>query len=84
MLRPGELIMKCLWIFQWKCTMAVTMDSELVSLLMNLFDNIWMRFDVLSNQKEGGADLMFCQHIQHLRRIAWMGSIWTATARDME
>ena len=51
------------------------MHGELVSVLMDLFHKVRVALRALSNQKERRLDLILCQNIQHLRRVAGMWPI---------
>lgn len=49
--------------------MPVTMDADSMSVLVDLLHKIWILLHILPDQKERGADLVLCQHLQYLRRV---------------
>ena len=55
--------------------MTITMDAELMSAVVDLLNQLWILLNMLSDQKECRADVMFCQYLQHLRRILGMWTI---------
>jgi hypothetical protein len=55
--------------------MPVTMHARLMPMPANLFHQIGMLFDGLSNQEERGQDRVARQRLEHLRCVAWMRAI---------
>ena len=55
--------------------MAVTMQGKLMSMSMNLPDNIRVLFGTFSNQEERRAYVISCQHIEQARRIVRVRAI---------
>jgi hypothetical protein len=55
--------------------MTMAVQRELMSALMDLSHKVWMPFNFMSDQKESRADIMLCQYIHHLRRVARMWTI---------
>lgn len=61
--------MKSGWGFHWKGEMTITVYCQLMTVLMDLPDDVWVMLRTVSNQKERRAHLMLFQHIQQARRI---------------
>ena len=55
--------------------MTIAVQRELMSALVDLIHKMRMSLDALSDQKERGADIVLCQNVQHLRRVARMRAI---------
>ncbi len=55
--------------------MTVTMQGKLMSVLMDLPDDVWKLFRGSSNQKERGPHLLFLQHLEQAARILRMRTI---------
>ena len=46
------------------------MQRELMSALVDLFHKLWVTLNTLPDQEERRMDVVLCQHVQHLRRVA--------------
>ena len=55
--------------FQWKGEMAIAVDAELMSALVDLRDQMRILLGMLSDQKERSVDVVLRQHLQYLRRV---------------
>jgi hypothetical protein len=51
------------------------MQRGLMSVLVDLLHNLRIVLDAAADQKEGRSDVMPCQNIQYLRRVARMRAI---------
>lgn len=58
------------WLFKWKWNMAITMQRQLMSALIDLFEQVTVKFSVFPDQMKCASNIMLCQHIQDARRIA--------------
>jgi hypothetical protein len=67
--------MKSGWSFHWKGEMTITVYCQLMPVVVDLLDDIWVMLHTVSNQKECGAHLMLFQHIQQARRIPQVRTI---------
>jgi len=62
-------------LFKQERQMMITMQRELVSILMDLFYKMRIAFHALSDQKECRPDVVPCKRLQYARRIPRMRSI---------
>jgi len=62
--------------------MPVAMNAELMSVLVDLPDQLWILLNILADQKESGTGFMLCQHLQDLWCILRVRSI-VESQRDL-
>ena len=61
--------------FQRERQMTITVQRQLMAVLVNLSYKVRIAFRVLSDQKERCMDRMLCQCLQHTRRVPGMRPI---------
>src|SRR5690606_34823270 len=69
-LRYPQLVFQRVWLFKWKREVAMTVDSETVSLCMDSLHEMLVLFNLAPDQEKRGADIVLCQRLQHSRRVA--------------
>lgn len=62
-------------VFQRKWDVAITVDSDLMTALMNFFYEPGIILRILADEKERRTDTVLCEHIQYLRRVAQMRTV---------
>lgn len=62
-LRYPQLVFQRVWLFKWKWEMAVTVDSETVSLRVDSLHEMAILSNLVPDQEKCRVDIVFCQHI---------------------